>query len=112
MKRLLFDEHNGSWEDSNLNLSMSHTQEQFIRRIFLVNIKSPKCLNGQCFCGCDTPSLFLANKGCEGYLQSNEEIKEPCYEPMMNKEDWRLFKEQNQIDIQSMFEFLKSEKLI
>ena len=112
MKKQLFDEKFGNWENSNLNLTMSHTQEQFIYRIYLVSKKSPTCLNGQCYCGCDTPALFLADKGCEGYKESNGERLGPCYTEMMSKEIWESFKQMNSIDIIEIFNELKTKKYV
>lgn len=51
--------------------------------------------NGECICcGCETPSLFFANKGCSiAKIQACSDIREsPCYPEMKNEENWKLWK--------------------
>lgn len=64
-----------------------HIEEQYYWRISQVEKKSPECLKGKCVsCSCETPELFLSSKEC-----SNTENQ--CYGPMLNKEQWELFKQ-------------------
>ena len=97
---LSFIENDMDWEDSHENTKASHTQEQFLYRIYLVKTQSPKCLSqGACIiCGCDTPELFFANKTCDG----------KCYPEMMkDKEEWEFYKKHNEIDMQKVFSEIK-----
>lgn len=57
-----------------------HIREQYEYRLYRVSTKNPTCLDkGSCIvCGCQTPALFFADKGCEG----------GCYTPMKSKEEW------------------------
>ena len=50
-----------------------------------ISIMDKECFrNGSCkLCGCQTTHLQMADKACD----------KPCYPPMMNKEEWKLFKE-------------------
>jgi hypothetical protein len=60
---------------------------KFIREQISFRIKSIKMecvMNGSCLeCGCDIPQLAYCNRPCEGN----------CYPPMMNKKDWKFWKE-------------------
>lgn len=62
-------------------LLRKHIREQYEWRLFAMK---PDCYNnGACIaCGCTTPNLQMASKGCE----------EDCYPPMMSKTAWQIFK--------------------
>lgn len=46
--------------------------------------------NGSCkICGCDTTALQMADKACP----------KPCYPPMMNRENWMMYKMIQNIDV-------------
>lgn len=70
-----------------------HIVEQFESRI----IKAYKCYkNKSCYgCGCATPQLFFANKGCSAEkLSSAERVfltgeDKICYTKMKNKKEWK-----------------------
>ncbi len=66
--------------------NLQHIFEQVEERIEQVTLKSPECIaNGQCkICGCATPALFYANKGCAN--------NPPCYDPFLNQDDWQTLK--------------------
>lgn len=91
-----------NWESVLDNNKLSHTQEQFLYRVYQVGEKSPECLtNKECkVCGCEIPELFFANKGCGNF--------QPCYGPMLSKEDWENFKTSNNIDMLKIFNQTKS----
>lgn len=69
------------------NRRLRYVFEQVEFRKKAVEEKSPECIqNGQCkVCGCKTPELFYADKGCSNF--SN-----PCYPEMMIESDWIRFK--------------------
>lgn len=59
-------------------------------------IRAKDCLyNGECFCcGCDTPGVFGATKGCKAYKYRENPLcgsRKTCYPPMYNKERTLLF---------------------
>lgn len=92
-----------NWENINVNAKSVHTVEQFIWRTYTVMNKSRECLfqdstgKSKCKkCGCTTPELFFADKGCEG----------GCYGPMMSKEEWAVMRKE--LDINYMFNKIKS----
>lgn len=53
--------------------------------------------NGTCFCcGCNTPAVFFAHKGCAvGKARYAKECRSkgenPCYPALMSKKDWKVF---------------------
>ena len=58
-----------------------HIFEQISYRIFVMDKECWK--RGSCkICGCQVPSLQMANKACP----------KPCYPKMMNKRDWATHK--------------------
>lgn len=59
-----------------------HVREQIDMRI---KVSNPACIDrGTCIkCGCMVTQLQMCNNSCEGN----------CYPPMMNKKDWKLYKE-------------------
>lgn len=61
-----------------------HIYEQILWRI---SVMDKECYdNGACkICGCQTTALQMANKACP----------KPCYPEMMNKKEWKKFKENN-----------------
>lgn len=64
--------------------------EQYTWRRKQVLEKSPRCLAlNECYCGCDTEGLILANEGCEQ--------KGLCFPPIMNTLEWSEFKIKNNI---------------
>lgn len=64
--------------------------EQYTWRRKCVQEKSPLCLEkGECFCGCDTEGLILANPGCE---QKGE-----CFPPLMDTLTWKKYKIEHEI---------------
>lgn len=67
----------------------------------LVKDNSPQCLtNGACVkCGCTTPQLFLAAKGCKG----------GCYDPRPSKTEWQHALNTGVIDMDFVKLKLKSE---
>ena len=88
-----------NWEGINDNIKLSHIQEQFIYRMFLVDLSSPQCINNKAckICGCDTPQLFFAKKACDG----------GCYPELMNLKDWTEYKKSKNINIEEMFTIIK-----
>lgn len=77
-------------------LMRKHIKEQFEHRC----LEAEACYkNGSCLgCGCTTPALFFANKGCS-LRQYPVEIRKrltgksyPCYPEMMGKKEWNEFK--------------------
>lgn len=54
---------------------------------FRIEVMYPECLlSGFCIkCGCKTTALQMCNKSCEG----------DCYPEMMNKKEWKEFKNNN-----------------
>ncbi len=84
------------YDNSTLNAQNDHTLEQVIWRISQVSEKSPNCLNGICYCGCDTPDLFFCDSVCN-------EGKGTCYGPMKTKEEWEEFKAANNISIPAIY---------
>lgn len=75
-------------EENEIMFLPKHKKEQFEWRLMVAN---PKCIEGgSCIiCGCYTPQLQMTDAACEG----------KCYPEMMNEEDWKNFKKQNQIII-------------
>lgn len=74
-------------------LLRQHIREQYEWRKKAANL----CYSmGECqCCGCTTPNLFFANKGCsiaKKLWTHCELLGEPCYPPMMNRRDWIVFK--------------------
>lgn len=66
--------------------------EQYTWRRKCVQEKSPECLTkGECFCGCNTEGLILANPACE---QKGE-----CFPALMNCAEWKIYKLENNIRI-------------
>lgn len=56
-----------------------HIAQQVRLRISLVEIRSPKCLEGKCVhCGCETPGKFYEPNACEN----------GCYPEIMSQSDW------------------------
>lgn len=88
-----------NWEGVNDNMKLSHVQEQFIYRMFLVDLSSPQCITTKAcrICGCDTPQLFFAKKACEG----------SCYPELLNQKDWENYKKEKSINIEEMFTIIK-----
>lgn len=70
-----------------------HRREQIAWRRGEVVKKSPQCWEeGHCIqCGCIIISKTRADMGCE-----NEPF---CYPEMMNKKDWKVFKQTNNIKL-------------
>lgn len=76
-----------------------HIMEQFEYR----KIKASKCsLNGSCkMCGCKTDDLFFANKPCSliELTERNRLLlfkqKDPCYDKMLNRHEWKKLKNEN-----------------
>lgn len=66
--------------------------EQYDWRRKCVQEKSPKCLSsGECFCGCNTEGLIMANPGCE---QKNH-----CFPALMESVEWQIYKIENNIKL-------------
>lgn len=64
----------------------NHIKEQIVWRESKAN---SFCLsNNECKCGCPLPDLFFADKTCE----------DACYPVMMNKDEWELYKIENNIN--------------
>ena len=65
-----------------INLLEPHIKEQVLERCVLAK----ECLErGSCkICGCSTPELFYGDDPCHN--------NPPCYEQMLNKEDWLKLK--------------------
>ena len=62
--------------------------EQYEYRRKCVQEKSPECLiTGECFCGCSTEGLIMANPACEQ--------KNLCFPAMMETAEWQIFKMEN-----------------
>ena len=59
-----------------------YVKEQIEWRMIVVD---KECWNtGQCkLCGCSQPALLMSDKTCH----------KPCYFPMLNRKEWRVFKE-------------------
>ena len=76
----------GTWNKFKLDSSFLNLdediQEQALYRATLCN----RCeVNGECFyCGCTTPDMFYASDKIDSQLK---------WGPMLDKEDWELFKE-------------------
>lgn len=47
-------------------------------------------------CGCRTPSLFFAQKGCEADTWLGEEV---CYPPMLTRKQWSKLKQQEKDEL-------------
>lgn len=80
-----------------------HMYEQIIWRRTQVIEKSPKCWkSGKCVvCGCDILGKTMEDRACsiyedEGALLSG---KLPCYPEMMDKYNWKRYKELNNIKL-------------
>lgn len=88
------------WEESSTIKHLTHIQEQFLYRIWLVKNKSIECLElKHCkLCGCDTPELFFANKTCKGN----------CYPAFMSLHEWEQFKKTNNVNMINIFLETKS----
>jgi hypothetical protein len=69
-------------------LLRKHILEQYQKRIQAAK----ECyFNGECICcGCETPALFMANKGCQAPKYC--EGKKACYPAMMDSVTWDVFK--------------------
>lgn len=64
--------------------------EQYEWRRKCVQEKSPECLEkGECFCGCSTEGLLLADPACE---QKNK-----CFPAIMSAAEWQRYKMKNNI---------------
>jgi len=63
-------------------LLRKHIKEQIEWRMLVVD---KECWNsGQCkICGCSQPALLMCDKPCD----------KPCYFPMLNKGEWKFFKQ-------------------
>lgn len=74
------------------NRRLKYVFEQVEYRKGQVTEKSPACiLDGHCIvCGCKTPELFYADKGCSN-------LKDPCYPEMVSEKEWIRFKNLNSI---------------
>ena len=76
-------------------LMRKHIKEQYEYR----RDKTKLCTeNGSCLaCGCKTPELYFANKGCsseELSLKLREKIvgrKDVCYTKMLSKKEWKNY---------------------
>lgn len=84
------------FDNCDKNALSSYFLEQVIWRIDQVSINSPDCLNGICYCGCDTPDLFFADSRCN-------EGNGTCYPPKMNELEWAQFKKDNKINIKELY---------
>lgn len=63
----------------------THIKEQVNWRLEQVRIKSPECFEKkECFCGCDLNGLLYQPSKC---MEKNE-----CFPALMNKKDWKTFK--------------------
>lgn len=69
-------------------LMRTHIEEQIIFRVLHMD---QECFDrGACkLCGCRTIQLQMANKVCPG----------DCYPAMMNKKQWKKFKQENNIKL-------------
>jgi len=84
----------GTWRKGCMNhwyskwLVRRHIKEQYLYRF--VKAK-PEChQKGHCIsCGCKMPAVLLANKPC----------RVNCYGPMLDKKQWKKFKDTNMLDI-------------
>lgn len=66
-----------------------HIKEQIVWRETVAN---KFCLdNKECKCGCPLPDMFFADKTCE----------DGCYPVMMNKEEWEVYKANNNIELEN-----------
>lgn len=72
-------------------LMRKHIKKTYEERL----VKAKKCLdNGSCYaCGCTTPALFFADKGCavEKYDKETRKIigvEKPCYPKMPTKKEY------------------------
>lgn len=64
--------------------------EQYEWRRKCVQEKSPECLSkGECFCGCNTEGLIMADPACEQ--------KNYCFPAMMDSVEWKIYKIENKI---------------
>lgn len=65
-----------------------HIEEQAIWRLNQVKEKSPECyINDKCsHCGCQVSAKIFEDRGCSA---------NKCYPPLMNEEEWNLFKIKN-----------------
>lgn len=62
--------------------------EQYEWRRKCVQEKSPNCLStGECFCGCSTEGLIMADPACEQ--------KNFCFPALMSSVEWQIFKLEN-----------------
>lgn len=57
-----------------------------------------RCIEGrECrACGCRTPSLFFAPKGCEADIWLGEE---PCYPKMISRKEWNKLNKQEKDEL-------------
>ncbi len=72
------------------NLISESRMEQYEWRRKCVQEKSPECLSkGECFCGCDTEGLIMADPACE---QKGE-----CFPAIMDPLTWKEYKREHDI---------------
>lgn len=79
------------------DLMRSHIREQYYYRI----LRADKCYsNGSCLsCGCKTPEVFMANKGCSLAKYDDRSFRKllagratVCYGEMMSRKSWVKFR--------------------
>lgn len=80
----------------------AHIYEQIIWRRTRVQYSSPICwYSGNCrICGCEILGKTMEDRGCA--LSEHPDLsekREPCYPPMMKKDEWELYKEKNNIKL-------------
>lgn len=69
----------------------SHIHEQIIwRRTQVIKLSSECWESGNCIeCGCEILGKTMEDRGCDG----------PCYPSMMNKKEWKEYKNNNDIKL-------------